>query len=176
MANRDWRSVVRTVAPTVATALGGPLAGVATRALGERLLGKPDADEAEIEAAVLAASPADLAKIKEAELTFQSDMAALDVDMERIAAADRASARQRQIDTKDWMPAVIAAVAIVGFFGLLAMIALVDMPPASEAPLNIMLGVLGALVNQIASFYFGSSSDSRKKTVMMGEQIARNSE
>lgn len=171
--SRDWKAVIRTVAPTVATALGGPLAGVAVRALGEKLLGKPDASEDEIAQAVLAASPADLARIKEAEFEFQREMAALDVDLARIAAEDRASARQRQIEAKDKMPAVIAAFAIVGFFGLLALIAFVELPPNSQAPLNVMLGALGALISQIGQFFYGSSTDSRRKTVMLGEQAAQ---
>jgi hypothetical protein len=40
-------NVVRTVAPTIATAVGGPLAGMATRVISEALLGKPDGSEAE---------------------------------------------------------------------------------------------------------------------------------
>jgi hypothetical protein len=171
MPRLDWKSVVRTVAPTVATALGGPLAGVATRALGDKLLGRPEAGEEEIARAVLAAGPEELAKLRQAEYEFAARMAELDIEVERVAAADRASARQRQIATKDRMPAVIAAFATFGFFGLLALIAFVELPQTSEAPLNVMLGALGALISQIGQFYFGSSSDSRKKTTLMAEHM-----
>jgi len=171
MPRPDWKSVVRTVAPTVATALGGPLAGVATRALGDKLLGRPEAAEEEIAQAVLAAGPEELTKLRQAEYEFAARMAELDIEVERVAAADRASARQRQIETRDRMPAVIAAFALLGFFCLLALISFVEMPPASEAPLNVMLGALGVLITQIGQFYFGSSADSRKKTNMMAGQM-----
>ena len=49
----DWKSVVRTVAPTLATALGGPLAGAAVQALSVALLGRPDGTEQEVAEAVL---------------------------------------------------------------------------------------------------------------------------
>jgi len=38
-----WKGIVGTVAPALATALGGPLAGVAVRAIAEKVLGKPEA-------------------------------------------------------------------------------------------------------------------------------------
>lgn len=171
MPRPDWKSVIRAVAPTVATALGGPLAGVATRALGEKLLGRPEAGEEEIAQAVLAAGPEDLAKLRQAEYEFTARMAELDIEVERVAAADRASARARQVETKDKMPALIAAFALFGFFTLLALIAFVELPPASEAPLNVMLGALGVLITQIGQFYFGSSADSRRKTSLMAGQM-----
>ena len=48
-------NIVKTVAPTIATAMGGPLAGMAVRTLSETLLGKPDGTEAELAAAAAAA-------------------------------------------------------------------------------------------------------------------------
>ena len=44
----DWKSIVKVVAPTIATGLGGPLAGLATKALSEVLLGKSDGTEDEV--------------------------------------------------------------------------------------------------------------------------------
>jgi hypothetical protein len=36
----DWKKIVGAVAPTLATALGGPLAGMAAAAVSDALLGK----------------------------------------------------------------------------------------------------------------------------------------
>jgi len=50
-------NLVRTVAPSIASAVGGPLAGMATKAISEALLGKPDGSEEELLQAAAKASP-----------------------------------------------------------------------------------------------------------------------
>jgi hypothetical protein len=50
-------NLVRTVAPSIASAVGGPLAGMATPAISEALLGKPDGTEAELTEAAAKATP-----------------------------------------------------------------------------------------------------------------------
>mgnify|MGYP001610821372 FL=1 len=157
------RDVVGTVAPVLASALGGPLAGTAVRSLSELLLGTPDGTPDEVTRAIQTADPATLLRIKELETQFQQQMAALGVDLERLANEDRASARQRQIATKDILPGVIALGVLMGFFGLLALIAFRPLPTTAEAPLNVMLGALAGMVTAVAQYYFGSSSSSRAK-------------
>ena len=48
----NWKAIVGTVAPALATALGGPLAGVAVKAIADKVLGKPAATEADVAAAI----------------------------------------------------------------------------------------------------------------------------
>lgn len=169
----NWKEIVSTVAPGIATALGGPLAGVAVRGIAGALLGDEDASEDAVAQAVLAASPEDLRKLKQAELTFAAKMKELEIDLERLHAGDRASARDRQIKTGDRMPAFIAFAALAGFFGILTAMMFLDIPPASEAPLNVMLGALGSLVVAIGNYYFGSSAGSAAKNRMIEEMSAR---
>ena len=157
------RDVVQTVAPVLASAIGGPLAGTAVRSLSELLLGKPDGTPDEVTRAIQTADPATLLKIKELETQFEAQMATLGVDLERLANEDRASARQRQIATKDMLPGIIALSVLGGFFGLLALMAFHPLPASAEAPFSVMLGALGTMVTAVAQFYFGSSSSSRAK-------------
>ena len=85
------------------------------------------------------------------------------IDEHRLGNEDRDSARRRQAETKDKMPAVIALAALLGFFGILATMAFVELPDGAAQPFNVMLGALGTLVTQIGAYYFGSSSGSAKK-------------
>lgn len=48
MSGFDWKAIVKTVAPALGTALGGPLAGTAVKVLSEALLGHSDGKEEEI--------------------------------------------------------------------------------------------------------------------------------
>eukprot|EP00435_Cladocopium_sp_Y103_P077335 s1_g1074.t1 len=163
----DWKEIVSTVAPGLATALGGPMAGVAVRGIASALLGAEDAGQTDVEQAILRASPTDLRKLKQAELEFRQHMKELEIDLQALHAADRESARSRQVQTGDQMPAFIAFAALGGFFGILAAMIFVDLPSGSEAPLNVMLGALGSLVVAIGNYYFGSSAGSSAKNALI---------
>ena len=163
MKHRKLREVLSAVAPTIATALGGPLAGVATRAVADQLLGKPDASIEEIEQAVTNVAPGDLVKLRELDLQFRADMKAADIEVAKIAAGDRASARERQIKPGDWTPALLGLAIVCGFFGVLAYIIRFGLPAEGSEVLLIMVGALGAMTTQVGNYFFGSSTGSKAK-------------
>ena len=107
------KEVLGVVAPTIGTALGGPMGGVAARTLATSLLGKSDATEQEIISAVTGASPEQLAMLKNAELEFQTEMKKLDIDLARINMQDRDSARRRQAEMGDHVPSVLAIMTLI---------------------------------------------------------------
>jgi hypothetical protein len=111
-------NLVKTVAPSIATAVGGPLAGMATKMISEALLGKPDGTEDELLQAAKNATPEQLLALKKAEQDFAIKMRELDIDLERISNEDRNSARNREIKTKDLTPRFLAAAVTFGFFGV----------------------------------------------------------
>jgi hypothetical protein len=155
------------VAPTVATALGGPLAGLAVKTLSEALLGHPDANESDVSAALMSATPEQLQKLKDTDATFKLKMKELDIDLEKIAAGDRDSARNMQIHTNDWIPRAMAIMVTFGFFGILAWLLIKGVPPSGSETLIYMLGALGTAWTGIVQFYFGSSAGSKAKTDAM---------
>ena len=155
------------VAPTIATALGGPLAGVAVKTLSNALFGHEDASEDQISEAMASASPDQLAAIKKIDADFKVQMKSLDIDLERISAGDRDSARQMQRETKDWVPKVLAIVITLGFFGILIWMLLKGMPQTGTEALLMMLGALGTAWTGVINFYYGSSAGSKAKTDAM---------
>lgn len=161
------KGILATVAPALATAVGGPFGGMAARAITGVLLGEETDDETAAAEALRRATPDQLLALKRADQEFQARMRELDIRLEEIASTDRASARARQTETRDPMPALIALAALAGFFGILAAMIFVTMPPAAEQPLAVMLGALGTLVTQIGAYYFGSSSGSSRKNAMI---------
>src|SRR3990170_4741708 len=111
----SWKSIVGQVAPTIASALGGPLAGTAMRQVAGWLGLSPEAKEPEIAAAVVNVTPEKLIELRQIEADFKAKMAEVGVDLEKIAAEDRASARARQVAMKDWTPNAMGAVVLLGF-------------------------------------------------------------
>lgn len=171
----DWRALVKSIAPTIGTALGGPLGGVAGLALA-KVLGVPETgpgvDDSALAAAVQGASPDQLLALKKADQDFALQMQKLGFDnleaLEAIAAGDRANARDREIKTQDWTPKALAIAITAGFFGLLGYLCKFEPPPGSRDILNIMLGSLGAAWLGVVTYYFGSSAGSARKDELMG--------
>lgn len=163
----DWKSIVGTVAPTIATALGGPLAGVAVKTLASAVLGSDEGDPKTLEKQVAAALQADpnlVMRVKEAEIAFQARLEELGVEREKIAAEDRNSARQREAQTGDsWTPRLLAGAVTVGFFGVLWLVMRGGVPAEGGEAMLILLGSLGTAWTGIIAYYFGSSAGSKAK-------------
>lgn len=159
----DWKALVRTVAPGIATALGGPLAGMATSAVSNALLGKPDGTEEEIAAAAAMAGPDALLKLKQEQNNFTLKLKELGIRSEEIAAGDRDSARKRETATGDHTARNLAYIAIIGFFLVLLIELVIAISPdwvideTTQRTLDVTTGVLFAWVLAVKDYYFGSS-------------------
>ena len=158
------------VAPTIATALGGPLAGVAVKTLSNVLLGHENGSEDDVKPAMASASPDQLATLKKIDADFKVQMKELDIDLERIAAGDRDSARRMQTETKDWVPKLLAIVITIGFFGILVWMLVQGMPQTGTEALLMMLGALGTAWTGVVNFYYGSSAGSKAKNDILASK------
>jgi hypothetical protein len=168
MTMADWKQIVGAVAPGLATALGGPLAGVAVGALAKALTGDPATPEDQVAQAVITGGSDALLKIKQADNEFAEHMRQLDIDLERINAGDRASARDREVKAADsWTPRGLAILVTVGFFAVLGYMLVLGKPAAGGDALLVMLGALGGAWASIISYYFGSSAGSDAKTKLL---------
>ena len=157
--------VIARTAPALAAALGGPLAGAAAEAL-RRALSK-DGDAAALDELILAGSPDTLRAMREAENAFKSAMAAAQNEAMRIAAADRADARAREVAVRDRTPAVLAACVVCGFFAVLCVMLFRVLPDQAEPAFSIMLGALATMTAAVVNYYFGSSAGSKAKTDLL---------
>jgi hypothetical protein len=166
---KTFGPLLQTVAPTLATALGGPLAGVAVKTLSSALLGHEEGNEDDVKAALEKATPEQLAAVKQIDADFKVRMKELDIDLERIAAADRDSARKMQVSTQDWVPRMLALLITVGFFGILTWMLLHGMPQNGTEALLMMLGALGTAWTGVINFYYGSSAGSKEKNALIGK-------
>lgn len=163
----DWKATIGAVAPTIATALGGPLAGLATKAIVGALGLGDGASEAEIAKAVAGATPEQLLALKQADNKLVVDLETLGVERERIAQADRASARDREARVMDFTPKVLATVIIGGFLATVYMVlaGYVDglKDPLTAALVGTLIGYVSAKADQVVAYYFGSSASSKAK-------------
>ena len=159
--------LIGSVAPSIATALGGPLAGMATKALSQALLGNENGSEDDLRAAMSNASPEQLSVLKKIDADFKVQMKSLDIDLEALAVDDRKSARAMQTETKDWIPRALAVSVTAGFFAILLYMLVYGLPTSGNEALLLLLGALQTAWGGIIAFYFGSSSGSQKKDSMI---------
>ena len=140
------KNLLGAVAPTLGTALGGPMGGMAGKIISETL-GVPN-NKKSIEQAMQNASPEELAKIKK-----------VDVDVFALEAQEKQDARKHF--SKDWTARIIGVAVISGFLGYIFLVTLQPPEQNSEALINLVLGYLGGLASAIISFYFGASNSSK---------------
>jgi hypothetical protein len=147
------KNVVGAVAPTLGTALAGPMGGMAANMIAE-VLGVPNTPKA-IEKAVQNATPEQMLELKKAEQAFELQMKELDVDVFKLETADIQDARGRF--SKDWTARIMGVLVVGGFMGYIFLVTLQPPEQNSEALINLVLGYLGGLASAIISFYFGAS-------------------
>jgi len=156
----DW---LKQIAPTIATALGGPLAGLAVDALSKAVGIDPKDVNKTIAEGKLTADQ--IAQIKTAEIAMAARAQEMGLDFEKIAVDDRKSARQMQSTTQSWIPGIMAIAVTIGFFGIL--VGLMTEHFKTSDALMLMLGSLGTAWTGIIAFYFGSSAGSQKKDELL---------
>ena len=161
---KTFGPLLGSIAPTIATALGGPIAGMAVKAISGALFGHQDATEDDIMSALANPNGDQLAALKKIDADFKVQMKSLDIDLERIAAGDRDSARNMAVATHDWIPRVLAIGVTLGFFGIVAYILLFGLPQSGGEALLMLIGTLGSAWTGVMAFYFGSSAGSKAKT------------
>ncbi|HEV2673372.1 MAG TPA: hypothetical protein VGV37_02455 [Aliidongia sp.] len=161
--------VLKTAAPEVAALIGGPLAGQGVQLIEQTLGLAPTGDAAAAATAVLGATPDQLIALKTAGIALQGKFIDAGVTLMQADNSDRASAREREAAVRDWIPGILAMVMTCGFFSLLALLSLREVPASSQQLLNTMVGVLGTAWVAMVAYYFGSSSGSARATELLAK-------
>lgn len=162
-------TILGTVAPTLATALGGPLAGAAVKALTTELFPGEDIPADSLDARIeelVATDPEALAKIKQIDSDFKTKMKQLDIDLEGIHAGDRDSARTMQINTKSYIVPILATITVTAFFGVVFWV-LSGKVTLESTLLGFILGQVSSKAEQVYNYFFGSSKGSKDKTAVL---------
>lgn len=178
----DVASVVENLAPTIASVIGGPLAGTGVSAL-EKLFGLTPAPATDtsarldsVAAAISGATPEQLASMRKADQDYQVAMAAAGFkDVETLAALsvqDRVSARTMQVSVKSIMPPVIGSAIILGSLCAAAAILSGKVSYVSTTEATMVGTVVGYLFSEakaVLSFYFGSTSSSDRQSELLAQ-------
>lgn len=176
----DWKSVIGTLAPTVATALGGPLAGGVVVAIGELLgINEPTQDKIKVAIENGALTGEQVTGIRTLEMTLKAEESERGFRYADLEFKDRDSARRRDTELgkagarnhrADWMVTLAVAV-IVGL-----VYAIWKDPDINEFLKGIATLVLGRFLgylDNIYSFEFGTTRGSQNKDVTISQLSAK---
>ena len=160
-------NILKGIAPAVATAVGGPLGGLAVTAIANKF---GVADDVKAVAAAIAGDPEAATKLAE-----------LDLKQFELENADRDSARHMQetaLNQDDkfakhfiyWFAWFWSVGSMAYFFA----ITFGQVPASGKDFGNIILGfLLGTAVATIISFFYGSSKSSKDKTDTMTKGVLK---
>lgn len=175
MTDFDWKAIVKTVAPWIGTALGGPLGGLAVEAAGAAF-GLSDKTEASLKAAIAGATPEQMLALKTADQAFQAHMVELGyknvVDLEAIAAGDRDSARRMQSTTNSNIPAMLTCFVVGSFVATLILLLKFDVPVTNRDIVVYMIGQLSGGFTSALAFWLGTTRESGRKTELLAQTDA----
>lgn len=156
--------VLKSLAPTVATALGGPFAGMAVAAVAKKL----GVEQDEVEKVLLAGDPEQFAKVKQAEQDFKKSMRELDIREAELHQQDRGSARDLAKQAGIWPHVTLSTLWTLAYFAALYMVLSGKIDVGEHKALaESLLITLTVVQGQVLAFWFGSSSGSKQKTAAL---------
>jgi hypothetical protein len=161
------KSFVSLAAPTLGTALGGPLGGMAGTYIANAL-GAKSAKPADLQIAMQNATPDQLLALKTADQAFAAKMEELGIERDKLVFDDIANARAREIAVKDTTPRNLAYL-IITFTGLCIAATLAGWTKVDSALAGTLIGYLVAECRSTLTYYFGSSQGSRDKDATLAD-------
>ena len=158
----DLLNLLKGVAPTLATAVAGPLGGTAISALAAKF---NVSDSVEAVAEAIAGDPDAAVKLQEMELEYA-----------KLDAADRDSARKAHLaiatsPDAHWLEKLVVPILALGTVGLcfmlIGVLLFINIPDSQENIIIYALGFITSAAGQVLSYFFGSSQGSKDKTEVM---------
>lgn len=187
----DWKKMVGALAPTLGTALLGPLAGSAIKILADAVLGNPDASADEVGAAIVQGlTPEAVVKLREVDNAFKVQMRSMEIDLAKLNqagelayVADVQNARMAHAGDKGVFRlgivilSIFAIVMVAVLWGSFAMMnGTLQVDPGVAAMVaglvGTVTGYVAANAQQVTGYFFGSSRGSADKTDRMATQMA----
>jgi hypothetical protein len=169
----DWTQILKSIAPTVATALLGPLGGVAVAALGNAL-GVSEATQDKIASVVQSAgmTPEQITALKHLELEYLANEKERGFKYAELAFRDRDSARVANVSGGTqrplfWLSLLLLAASIGSEIAVLFL----GYPPAtSEIIVGRVLGLLDAVAMLVLSYWYGTTNGSAQKNELLAQR------
>ena len=168
----NWQDILKSLAPTVASAVLGPLGGVAVAAIGN-ILGVSDATQDKIADAIKSGqlTPEQIGEIKKLELQYQENERERGFKYSELAFKDRDSARKANVDggTQKHL-FYLSLMLLAGTLGTEGYVLFNGLPPTvTDMVAGRVLGLMDAVALMVLTYWYGTSSGSAIKTELLSQ-------
>lgn len=170
-----WLKAIEAIAPTVATALGGPLAGAAVSALGSLFnISEPNQEKIKnfIESSQMTSDH--IYRLKELELKYQADEKERGFKYAELMFKDRDSARQANVagGTQKMLFALSLLLLAVSL-GAEVFVLFKGYPnDVPDIVIGRILGLLDAVAMLVLTYWYGTTNGSLVKTDLLSRSDA----
>ncbi len=148
--------LLKSLAPTIASAAGGPMAGMAVKMAAEKL-GMPDATANEIED-LIEREPEKAVLLKEADKDFKDRIREMEIDLEsfKTEVEDRKDARNKF--SGDMTPKLFCILALILYGAYVMTVTILPHDQNDETIISLVLGQLSGILGTCAAFFYGGSN------------------
>lgn len=148
--------LLKSLAPTIASAAGGPMAGMAVKMAAQKL-GVPDATANEIED-IIEREPEKAVLLKEADKDFKSRIKEMEIDLESFKSELEDRQHARETFKNDWTPKVFGILALLLYGAYVMAVTIMPHDQNDETIISLVLGQLSGILGTMAAFWFSGSS------------------
>ena len=148
--------LLKSLAPTIASAAGGPMAGMAVKMAAQKL-GVPDATANEIED-IIEREPEKAVLLKEADNAFKDRIREMEIDLESFKTEVEDRQHARETFKNDWTPKVFGILALLLYGAYVMAVTIMPHDQNDETIISLVLGQLSGILGTMAAFWFSGSS------------------
>ena len=149
--------LLKSLAPTIASAAGGPMAGMAVK-MAAKKLGLPDSATANEIEDLIEREPEKAVLVKQADSEFRSKIREMEINLEsfKTEVEDRKDARVKF--STDWTPKVFSILTLLLYGGFVVIVTLMPHDQNDETIISLVLGQLSGILGTAAAFFYGGSN------------------
>ena len=148
--------LLKSLAPTIASAAGGPMAGMAVK-MAAKKLGVPDATANEIED-IIEREPEKAVLLKEADNDFKDRIREMEIDLESFKTEVEDRQHARETFKNDWTPKVFGILALLLYGAYVMAVTIMPHDQNDETIISLVLGQLSGILGTMAAFWVSGSS------------------
>ena len=142
--------LLKRLAPTIASAAGGPLSGMAVKMAASKL-GLPETTTANEIEDLIERQPERAVALKQADEDFKNRIKEMEIDLESFKTA-------RENFATDWTPKVFSVLTLLLYGGFVMIVTLMPHDQNDETIISLVLGQLSGILGTAAAFFYGGSS------------------
>ena len=149
--------LLKSLAPNIASAAGGPLAGMAVKMVAAKLSLPESTTANEIED-LIEREPDKAVLVKQADEDFKLKIREMEIDLEsfKTEVEDRKSARDAF--ASDLTPKLFSVLTLILYGAFVLMVTMLPHDQNDETIISLVLGQLSGILGTAAAFYYGGSS------------------